>query len=68
MVRNYGVGKPWVVGTVLQRMCPVSYLVKVVDTVWRRHVDQLRRTEISQAPARSQVGVEGDEMAVIPVP
>ena len=32
MVRNYGVGKPWVVGTVLQQTGPVSYLVKVGAT------------------------------------
>ena len=49
MARNYRDGPKWMVGVVVERKGPLSYVVQVNHgMLWRRHVDQLRngpRTE-----------------------
>ena len=45
LVRNMRNGPWWLVGTVVERRGPLSYLVQVANgVVWKRHVDHLRRT------------------------
>ena len=45
LVRNMLSGPWWLVGTVVERRGPLSYLVQVANgVVWKRHVDHLRRT------------------------
>ena len=45
LVRNMRSGPRWLVGTVVERRGPLSYLVQVANgVVWKRHVDHLRLT------------------------
>ncbi len=42
LVRNMREGPRWVLGTVVERKGPLSYLVEVASgAVWKRHVDHL---------------------------
>ena len=45
-VRNYRRGPKWVRGTVIERTGPVLYRVKVNDQTWKRHVEQLRDSNL----------------------
>ena len=45
MVRHYHRGPKWLKGEVLERIGPVLYMVLVDGATWRRHVDQMRRSE-----------------------
>ena len=43
LVRNFGSGQKWVIGTVIQITGPVSYMVRLKDyTIHRRHHDEVR--------------------------
>ena len=42
MVRNLRPGTPWVPGVVVKKLAPLSYLVRVGDQLWKRHMDHLR--------------------------
>ncbi|XP_022800062.1 uncharacterized protein K02A2.6-like [Stylophora pistillata] len=44
--RNYGRGNLWSKGIVSKQTGPVSYQVQVDTSTWRRHLDQLRRSEL----------------------
>ena len=45
MARNLRDGPRWVLGTVVERRGPLSYLVQVATGVlWRRHIDHLLET------------------------
>jgi hypothetical protein len=42
-MRNFGTGKPWLAGKIVQRRGPLSYLVRLVDErYFPRHLDHLR--------------------------
>lgn len=57
-VRNYRDGPKWIKGVVVDKLGPVSYLVKTMNgDLWRRHVDQLRAAMDSE-----NVTDEADEM------
>ena len=43
MVRNWREGPKWVQGTVLKKLSPVTYEVKVMGNTWRRHINQMFR-------------------------
>ena len=45
MVRHYHRGPKWLKGEMLERIGPVLYKVLVDVATWRRHVDQMRRSE-----------------------
>ena len=45
-VRNYRSGPKWVRGTVFEQTGPVLYKVKVNDQTWKRHVEQLRDSNL----------------------
>ena len=45
-VRNYRRGPKWVRGIVIERTGPVLYRVKVDDQTWKRHVEQLRDSNL----------------------
>ena len=45
MVRHYHRGPKWLKGEVLERIGPVLYKVLVDGATWRRHVDQMRRSD-----------------------
>ena len=48
VVRNYRAGNKWVPGIITAHSGPLSYEVKVApNTVWRRHVDQLRESAVT---------------------
>jgi hypothetical protein len=44
LVRNYRGEPKWIPATVIAQTGPVSYTVQTADSVWRRHVDQVRQT------------------------
>ena len=45
LVRNMRNGPRWLLGTIIERRGPLSYLVQVANgVVWKRHVDHLRKT------------------------
>ena len=46
LARNYGRGDLWSKGVVSKQTGPVSYQVQVGTSTWRRHLDQLRRSEL----------------------
>ena len=46
LARFYGRGNLWSKGTVSKQTGPVSYQVQVGTSTWRRHLDQLRRSEL----------------------
>ncbi|XP_022788250.1 uncharacterized protein K02A2.6-like [Stylophora pistillata] len=46
VARNYGRGNLWSKGIVSKQTGPVSYQVQVGTSIWRRHLDQLRRSEL----------------------
>jgi len=48
VARNYRAGNKWVPGIITAHSGPLSYEVKVApNTVWRRHVDQLRESAVT---------------------
>ena len=48
VARDYRGGKKWVPGVITAKYGPLSYEVRVApNTVWRRHVDQLRETAVT---------------------
>ena len=48
VARNYRAGNKWVPGIITAHLGPLSYEVKVTpNTVWRRHVDQLRESAVT---------------------
>ena len=49
-----------VVGTVLEKLGDVSYRVQVGTQVWKRHVDQLLQTTITQANTEAHNGNDDD--------
>ena len=59
-VKNYGSGRRWLPGTIVQITGPVSYQVKLEDGRLRRcHQDQLRqRVTAPDAPTVSDEGLE----------
>ena len=78
MVRHYHRGPNWLKGEVLERIGPVLYKVLVDVATWRRHVDQMRRSEgveyrnydysSTQAPSETAgPSSEPSEAAVPPV-
>ena len=50
LARNYGRGNRWVISVVHKQNGPISYVVKVGNTHWKRHLDQLRSTELLLSP------------------
>ncbi|PFX23520.1 Uncharacterized protein K02A2.6 [Stylophora pistillata] len=46
LARNYGKGNLWSKGVVSKQTGPVSYQVQVSTSTWRRHLDQLIRSEL----------------------
>ena len=52
IVKNFGSGASWVVGVIVQRLGPVTYLVDVSGgRVWRRHIDLLKERSPSPGSA-----------------
>ena len=52
---NYRVGNKWVPGIITANSGPLSYEVKVApNTVWRRHVDQLRESAVTPNSNKEQ--------------
>ena len=49
LVENNKPEPKWVVGTVVEKLGDISYRVQVGNQVWKRHVDQLLQTTITQA-------------------
>jgi len=47
--KSYGTGDVWVPGITLKSLFPVTYLVDVGNnTVWKRHLNQIRDTAINE--------------------
>ena len=78
MVRHYHRGPKWLKGEVLERISLVLYKVLVDGATWRRHVDQMRRSDgveyrnydhsLTQAPSETAgPSSEPSEAAVPPV-
>ena len=49
LVENNKPEPKWVVGTVLEKLGNISYRVQVGNQIWKRHVDQMLQTTITQA-------------------
>ena len=46
LARSYGRGDPWAVGIITKQTGPISYQIQVGSSVWRGHVDQLKRCDL----------------------
>ena len=55
LVENNKPDPKWVLGTVLEKLGDTSYKVQVGDLIWKRHVDQLLQTSITQANTNSKL-------------
>ena len=66
LARNYGRGDTWVIGTIIKQIGPISYVVKVGHSHWKRHLDQLRNTELLM-PEDEQLTVTGPQKQTDPV-
>ncbi|XP_022785748.1 uncharacterized protein K02A2.6-like [Stylophora pistillata] len=53
LARNHGRGNLWSKGIVSKQTGPVSYQVQVSTSTWRRHLDQLRRSELPSTESTS---------------
>uniref|UniRef100_A0AAV2JTD4 Gypsy retrotransposon integrase-like protein 1 n=4 Tax=Knipowitschia caucasica TaxID=637954 RepID=A0AAV2JTD4_KNICA len=66
LARDYRGEHKWIPGIIRERQGPLSYTVEVApDTIWRRHLDQLRGSEVRTAaemvdPAASFIAAQGD--------
>ena len=60
LVENNRPEPKWVVGTVLEKLGDVSYRVQVGTQVWKRHVDQLLQTTITQVNTEAHNGNADD--------
>ena len=49
LVENNKPEPKWVVGTVLETLGNISYRIQVGNQIWKRHVDQMLQTTITQA-------------------
>ena len=59
MVRNVRPGPDWILGTILEVLGPVTYLVQTEDNqTWKRHVDQLKQFEQSSTQGELNQEVE----------
>ena len=50
----------WILRTVVEKLGDISYRVQVGDQVWKRHVDQLLQTSISQTDTNNSATVDDD--------
>jgi len=72
LVRNMRNGPRWLLGTVIERRGPLSYLVQVANgVVWKRHVDHLRKTidspqEEEEVLRKSNDSPQGEEEVTVP--
>ena len=61
-VRNWREGPKWVKGVIVDRLGPLSYLVRIgKEALWRRHIDQLRDGVSDPSPELSSVNDAGKE-------
>ena len=60
LVENNKPEPKWVLGTVLEKLGDTSYKVQVGDLIWKRHVDQLLQTSITQANTNSKARDDDD--------
>ena len=64
MVRNFRNGPKWVRGVIIKRKGPVTYLVRVDNgTVWKRHVDHIRSSQVEESNALLPVEPEDVDRA-----
>ena len=49
LVENIKSEPKWVLGTVLEKLGDISYRVQVGHQIWKRHIDQLLQTTITEA-------------------
>ena len=72
LVRNMRNGPRWLLGTVIERRGPLSYLVQVANgVVWKRHVDHLRKTidspqEEEEVLRKTNDSPQGEEEVTVP--
>ncbi|XP_033733598.1 uncharacterized protein K02A2.6-like [Pecten maximus] len=60
-IRDYRGSQKWIYGKVAEKTGPVSYKVEIAPGVfWRRHLDQLRATEVVEKPSEVNLPVKGD--------
>ena len=50
-VRNYRDDQRWIADIIQEKKGTRAYAVQVVDTVWRRHSDKIRASDMAPAPA-----------------
>ncbi|CAI6365722.1 unnamed protein product [Macrosiphum euphorbiae] len=42
MCRNYGEGNKWIQGKIIQKLSPVTYLIKIIKgNIYKRHLNQI---------------------------
>ena len=49
LVENSKSEPKWVLGTVLEKLGDISYRVQVGNQIWKRYIDQLLLTSITEA-------------------
>ena len=65
--RNYGREDPWVTAVFLKQTGPTSYVVRVGNTQWRRHLDQLRLTKLLMLPeTQGSLSRQAEAESIIP--
>ena len=61
MARNMRPGPDWVQAEIIERLGPLTYMVKTKDQLlWRRHIDLLRELSPRQAPELDEFAPEPD--------
>ena len=68
--RNFGTGRRWLPGDIIERAGPVSFRVRLEDGRFRHcHQDQLRHREVEEdTPDTPDTGVDDSNLSPIPTP
>jgi len=68
MVKNFSSGPNWLPASVVDKLGPLSYLVKTPDEqLWRRHVDHLKRHSEPQQDLTT-IPIQGNTPVMYPEP
>ena len=69
MARNYRTKEKWVSGVITAHPGPLSYEVSVApNTVWRRHIDQLKETAVTPNITKEHCTPQLDPAVLVGIP
>ena len=61
LVENPGKDPKWLTGIILERLGPITYKVKVGEYIWKRHIDQMLRSEVETQDRNDNLDIEAFE-------